>query len=277
MDHKTAIITGATGGIGIEVCKYLLQNGYTILAAYRNEQKKERMRAEIEKAVSGANTPNLHFLHMNMLSFRSVDSFTGEVIKYLNEHNSRIDILINNAGIIAPRFELTPDGYETSLQVNYLSAKRLTGNLLPYMQENGKIINTVSCTIHIGHPDLSYEKSPGEQKKEFINLRNYSNSKLLLALYTFELYKRHPALFVYAADPGIVDTGIITMHKWYDPLADLLFRPFIKRAVKGALPLIEAVKYTGPFKSGGPLLFKGKKHIAFPRKIIRLSERLMHP
>lgn len=272
MENKTAVITGATGGIGIEVCKYLLQNGYTILAAYRNEAKKEKAREAIEKAVPEADKPNLHFLHMDMLSFRSVDGFTREVMNYLNDTKSRIDILINNAGIIAPRFELTPDGYETSLQVNYLSAKRLTESLLPHMRENGKVINTVSCTIHIGRPDLAYEKSPGEQKKEFINLRNYSNSKLLLALYTLDLYKRLPALFICAADPGIVDTGIITMHRWYDPLANLFFRPFIKQAAKGALPLIRAVKYTGPLVNDGPALFKGKKQTAFPRKISKLAD-----
>lgn len=277
MRNKIAVITGATGGIGIEVCKYLLQNGYTILAAYRNEVKREQAREAIEKAAPEANKPDLRFLHMDMLSFRSVDSFIREVINYLNETGDRIDILINNAGIIAPRFELTPDGYETSLQVNYLSAKRLTENLLPHMQESGRIINTVSCTIHVGRPDPAYEKSPGEQKKEFISLRNYSNSKLLLALYTLDLYQRFPALFICAADPGIVDTGIITMHRWYDPLADLIFRPFIKQAAKGALPLIRAVGYTGPLTDDGPTLFKGKKQTAFPRKIIRLADRLMHP
>lgn len=252
---KIVVITGATGGLGREVCKFLLKNNYTILAACRNLEKGEAVRMEIEKSIPSESRERLLFFEADMYSFHSVDHFTTQVIEYITRIGAKIELLINNAGIIAPRFELTPDGYESSLQVNYLSARRLTETLIPHLSLSGsKIINTLSCTVKVGRAVVE-NKEIEEQKKEFVSLKNYSNSKLMLARYTLELHKRLSGTIICAVDPGIVNTGIITMHRWYDPLANIFFRPFIKSPTKGAIPMINAINHTTATPL--PLLFKG--------------------
>ncbi|MEG0891885.1 MAG: SDR family NAD(P)-dependent oxidoreductase [Bacteroidales bacterium] len=261
-NNKIVVITGATGGIGTEICKYLLLNNYIILAACRNFEKGEKVRKEIEKETQIKSEEKLFFIKLDMCSFNSVDEFTLQIINKITLLNRKIDIIINNAGVIAPHFKITKDGYESSLQTNYLSAKRLTNALIPHLSTiNGKIINTISCTTHLGSAIDQTTKSIEQQKKEFINLKNYSNSKLLLSLYTTEINNKLCNTFVCNVDPGIVNTGIITMHRWYDPLANILFRPFIKSAAKGAIPMIHAIEYEA-IHTNTPLLFRGTKHIA---------------
>lgn len=277
MKSKIAVITGATGGIGIEICKYLLQNGYWVLAACRHFHKGEQLREVLKKAVGELVDERLCLFDLDLLSFRSVDHFTNEIRTFLEQENNGIALLINNAGIIAPRFEVTEDGYESSLQVNYLSPRRLTEQLLPHLDPSGKIINTVSCTIQIARPAFPGEIPAEQQRKTFISLKNYSHSKLLLALYTIRLHQRLNGRLVCGADPGIVDTGIIAQHRWYDPLADLFFRPLIKRPQEGAVPVIRAIEYSPSTAHPAPLLFKGKKAVGFPRRIQAMAATFAEP
>lgn len=271
---KTAVITGATGGIGKVVCKYLVNNGYTIFAACRSNKKGELMRNEL---CNSSNSGNLIFIPLDLKSFSSAKKFCSSVIENIVSTGSKIDLLINNAGMISPVYEVTEDGYESSMQVNYLSAKLITETLLPFVC--GKIINTVSCTITRGSIQEIIKEPVACNKKEssLKSLKLYSNSKLMLALYTVQLHRNligNRDIQVYGIDPGIVNTGIITMHRWYDSLANIFFRPFIKTPEQGAAPLIRAIEYTpdnctNPADNGSPLLFIGKKIKQFPSKILR--------
>ncbi len=275
-EQKTAVITGATGGIGKVVCKYLIDNGYKILAACRSHEKGELMRNEL---CNSSNSDNLVFIPLNLKSFASVKKFCSSVIEIINETEGKINLLINNAGMIAPVYEVTEDGYESSMQVNYLSAKLITETLLPHIR--GKIINTVSCTITSGSMQKIVKEPVAYNKKEssIKSLKFYSNSKLMLALYTIQLHRTlidNKDIQVYGIDPGIVNTGIITMHRWYDFLADIFFRPFIKTPEQGALPVIMAIEYspnaaTHSKDNKGPLLFIGKKIKFFPKKILKID------
>ncbi len=325
MNNQIAVITGATGGIGTVVCKYLIANGYTVYAACRNEKKGEALRKEIfgEDAVNAPDSnPNdsigkLVFVPLDLKSFESVRGFCNAVIEKVSASGNHISLLINNAGFISPYYEITQDGYESTMQVNYLSGRMITEKLLPYIK--GKIINTVSCTISSGIYNKP-EKEPITEKKRINTLKSlkiYSNSKLMLALYTIGLHKRLEKgieckdinssslktlndIQIYGADPGIVNTGIISMHRWYDFLADMLFRPFIKTSEQGAQPIINAIKHTAqaidavydnahtpadaidaagsniqaPANNttttiNGPALFIGCKIKSFPRKLFK--------
>lgn len=282
MKPKTAVITGATGGIGVEICKYLLKNGYRVLAAIRSLQKGELLQKHVKTAMGSAMDTmdkQLILVELDLGSFGSVKRFSEQVITWLQAHETVLDLLINNAGMIAPQFRLTEDGYESSLQVNYLAPRRLTEHLLPYLPPQGKIINTVSCTIRVAHPEFPGNKTLMQQKKEFGSLRNYSNAKLWFSLYTIRLQQEYPELLICGADPGIVDTGIITQHRWYDPLANLFFRPFIKRPAEGALPILRAIEYRDSaecrnssfLQEPPPLLFKGSRVELFHPKIRTLA------
>ncbi len=310
MSNRVAVITGATGGIGKVVCKYLIANGYTVYAACRNTSKGEALRKYICAANSNAGSANnLVFVPLDLKSFASVQEFCNTIIERITASGNSIELLINNAGIIAPAFEITKDGYESTMQVNYLSGKAITETLLPYI--NGKIINTVSCTIHTGdytEPVKADVIAAPKRINSAKSLKIYSNSKLMLALYSIDLHNRLKRgielaadsgngtvkvlktlseIKVYGADPGIVNTGIITMHRWYDPIANIFFRPFIKTAEQGAAPIINAIEYgqsaSGNCNNGNtytqqtdtenPMLFISKKAKGFPANILKIYKR----
>lgn len=274
MEAMRAIITGATGGIGSEVCKYLAERGYTIYAACRNMEKAKILLNSMPEDKREL----LHFIEADLTSLLSTRNFCNKVVSMLN--GQKIDLLINNAGMIAKDFLVTPDSYETSMQVNYISVTVITENLLPHIK--GKIINTVSCTVHSANMKRAIKRatgglapsSVGKRQSTISSLLNYSDSKLMLALYTIDLHKRNlsnKAVEVYGADPGIVNTGIITMHRWYDALANIVFRPFIRSSKEGARPIINAIRHISSERARDeyPMLFKNGSYRSFPQRIKR--------
>ena len=103
------------------------------------------------------------------------------------------------------------------------------------MGEGSRIVNMVSCTYAIGKLDFPDFFLRGK-KGAFWRIPIYSNTKLALTLFTIALSKKvkEKGIIVNAADPGIVSTKIITMHMWFDPLTDILFRPCIRTPKQGA-------------------------------------------
>ena len=267
--QRVAVITGATGGIGTEVCKWLVTNGYKIYAFCRNNTKAETLKEECAKICREKNinpAPNFHIVPADMEDFESVDNAVKYIVMVLEKkewEETSIDLLINNAGVIAPKMKLTKDLQETMFQVNYLAPRRITTSLLPYMnRESGKIINTVSVTINWWPLD--------EDDRKFGSLKNYGRSKLSLALFTImlnrKMLKQHSGIRAVAADPGVVNTKMITMHKWYDSLADKLFRPFTKSPARGAKAIISAINCN---EKGETRLCKEKKITTFKSSIYK--------
>lgn len=285
MAERIAVITGATGGIGSQVCKYLADSGYTLFAAYRSEAKKEALLASLPSNRAA----NIHFFPLDLCSLSSVDNFCNNIKSALG--SNKIALLINNAGVIADKLHITPDGYESTMQVNYISIKRVTENLIGHI--DGRVINTVSCTIHIARLSRALKSASGgfiptlhpKKQSAFTSLERYSDSKLMLALYTISLAKRvmesrnslmqesASKIEIFGADPGIVDTNIITLHRWYDPIANIVFRPFIKSAKKGAIPIINAIEYCKE-PQVSPLLFANNNIKHFPKHITRKYGRV---
>ena len=239
--NKVVLLSGGTGGIGEVVLNYLANNNYTILLSARNINKAKFLKDKYPHA-------NITLFECDLFSIKSVEKFIENRKTHLNNTNNKIEILINNAGVIANSYVITEDGYESTKQINYISQKLLTNNLLEYI-DGGKIINTLSLTNKYGK----------KLKKNFNRLNYYSNSKYLFTLYTKELAKNHPNIIVCGADPGIVNTGIIRMNKWFDPITDLFFRPLIKSAAQGAVPIINAIKYSSKDNDSRALFFRGSK------------------
>ena len=263
--ERHVVITGASGGIGKVVLKHILENGYTVYAACRDSSRL--------KEFSDYMPDSLHPIILDMESLACVGKFCSEVAERLS--GCRIDMLINNAGMIAPVVESTADGYERSLQVNYIAPKLITERLAPHIAPGGKVINTLSCTINNGN-FIQMEKHPSGQsirESTISSLKHYSDAKYMMALYTVNFAQAHKEITVCAADPGIVNTGIITMHRWYDPLADIFFRPFIKSPARGARPIINAIEFTGTGENGKVLFFKGNKITGLGRKFLAAAER----
>ena len=230
MSQKQIIVTGASAGIGTEIALALARAGYAIVMACRNLPKAQPVRDRIA-AETGNN--EVEVLPLDLASFRSIVDFS----EMLKSRNYRCDALINNAGTMSKAYETTSDGLESTVGVNYVGTYLLTRLLLPMMNAGGRIVNTTSITHKIGRVGEELLTSAPESYRRF---SAYPDSKLAVLLFTLELNKRLAGhnITAYAADPGIVNTDMITMHQWFDPLADLFFRPFIKSAKKGAATAI---------------------------------------
>lgn len=223
------IVTGASGSIGCEVVKGLAARGYSVILACRSMERGRRASGDVLKAVPDAR------IRVEALDVASRDSIR-DFVSGLGD--LEISGLLNNAGSIFRDYALTPDGLERTFAVNYFGPKDLTEALLPHLRPGGIVVNTLSITAFISslsdadfHPDA----------KRFGQLRSYGKAKLALLRYTRELAKKRPDLIVNATDPGVVNSNMITMGRWFDPIADVIFRPFCKSPAKGAIPAINAI------------------------------------
>lgn len=227
-EEKWAIITGAGGDMGREITHAVAKAGYHIVMACHHPEKAETV---CQQLIKETGNPNLEVMAIDLSSMESVASFVDRIL----ERNLPISLLMNNAGTMETGFHTTINGFERTVSVNYLGHYLLTRNLIPLMVRGARIVNMVSCTYAIGRldfPDFFHRGKVGE----FWRIPVYSNTKLALLLFTLVLSEqlREKGITVNAADPGIVSTNIITMHKWFDPLTDIFFRPFIRTPQKGA-------------------------------------------
>ena len=232
MKQKLAVITGADGGMGMEITRAVATAGYKVIMACRDPEIAEEKRQLIMRETGNI---ALEIVPVNLASLSSTASFANELL----QRGEVITLLMNNAGTMETRRCITEDGLERTVSVNYVAPYLLTRKLLPLMGEGSRIVNMVSCTYAIGKLDFPDFFLRGK-KGAFWRIPIYSNTKLALTLFTIALSKKvkEKGIIVNAADPGIVSTKIITMHMWFDPLTDIFFRTFIRTPRQGAATAI---------------------------------------
>ena len=232
MKQKLAVITGADGGMGMEITRAVATAGYKVIMACRDPEIAEEKRQLIMRETGNI---ALEIVPVNLASLSSTASFANELL----QRGEVITLLMNNAGTMETRRCITEDGLERTVSVNYVAPYLLTRKLLPLMGEGSRIVNMVSCTYAIGKLDFPDFFLRGK-KGAFWRIPIYSNTKLALTLFTIALSKKvkEKGIIVNAADPGIVSTKIITMDMWFDPLTDIFFRPFIRTPRQGAATAI---------------------------------------
>lgn len=232
MKQKLAVITGADGGMGMEITRAVATAGYKVIMACRDPEIAEEKRQLIMRETGNI---ALEIVPVNLASLSSTASFANELL----QRGEVITLLMNNAGTMETKRRITEDGLERTVSVNYVAPYLLTRKLLPLMGEGSRIVNMVSCTYAIGKLDFPDFFLRGK-KGAFWRIPIYSNTKLALTLFTIALSKKvkEKGIIVNAADPGIVSTKIITMHMWFDPLTDIFFRPFIRTPRQGAATAI---------------------------------------
>lgn len=245
MEKKLAVITGADGGMGTEITRAVARAGYRVIMACYDPAK-----AEAKRRMLAEETENeeIEVRGIDLVSLASVAAFADRLL----QEGTPLALLMNNAGTMETGRHITEDGLERTVSVNYVGPYLLTRKLLPLMGEGSRVVNMVSCTYAIGRLDFPDFFLQGK-KGAFWRIPIYSNTKLALTLFTIELARRvkERGIVVNAADPGIVSTNIITMHMWFDPLTDILFRPFIRTPRQGAATAVsllldkEAGKRTG--------------------------------
>ena len=200
LDGKIVVITGANTGIGKETALQLSLRGAKIYIACRDLNKANEAIADIKKTNSNA---DITAMALDLSSFKSVREF----VKEFSGKESVIDILINNAGIRAAEESKTEDGFETDIQVNYLSPFLLTLLLLPLLKKaiKARVISVSGGIYVISKLHLDNINMTGI----FDSMQTYSQSKLALILFTREMARRlgkDSSVKVYAMSPGVVET-----------------------------------------------------------------------
>lgn len=237
---RVAVVTGANTGLGFETARLLAEHGATVVLACRSAERAGAAAARIKGDVSTVS--------LDLASLKSVRAAAEE----LSGRHPRIDLLVNNAGVMETPYSTTVDGFERQLGTNHLGHFALTGLLLPTLiPVTGSRIVTVSSVAHrrgrMDFADLGYTSG-------YTPSSAYGRSKLANLLFAFELQRRLTAAGAptvsLAAHPGLARSeltrygGILTRSVY------VLLNPFLfQSAERGALPTLRAA--TDPAAHGG--------------------------
>jgi NAD(P)-dependent dehydrogenase (short-subunit alcohol dehydrogenase family) len=255
LDERIAVITGANSGLGLEAAAALAASGATVVMACRDADKAQAAMVEVLGRVPQG---RLESLALDLSDLASVRSFAE---RYKARHH-RLDLLFNNAGVMATPQRRTRDGFELQIGTNHLGHFALTGLLLETLNATpgARIVNTFSMAYTLGREldpeDLGFEHRP---YKPWLA---YGNSKLANVLFTFELDRRLrqaglPALAV-AAHPGFAATQLqfvgpqMNGSRLGQITWSLLNSLFAQSAAQGTLPLLYAA--TSPEVGGGDFI-----------------------
>ena len=234
---KVAVVTGANSGIGFEAAKELARKGAEVTLACRSAERGQRaleaLQAELPAAAAA-------LMELDLASLDSIRRFADD----FRARHERLDLLINNAGIMAIPYARTADGFESQMGVNHLGHFALTGRLFALIAATpGARVVNVSSAAHrnasMDFGNLLYENGG------YSPMRAYGRSKLANLLFTHELQRRFEAAGVDAlalsAHPGFSETGLaVHLRRGWQAPAMLLISMLSQSAARGALPTLRA-------------------------------------
>ncbi|MEV0386103.1 oxidoreductase [Nonomuraea sp. NPDC050643] len=253
---RAAIVTGASGGIGLATALELARHGARVVVAARDAAKGGAAVELIRREVPGA---HVAYGRLDLADLASVRRFAEDV--------DRVDLLINNAGIAMVSRQETKDGFELQFGTNHLGHFALTGLLLPLLlaAPGARVVNVSSDAYAAGRidfDDLGMERGYGA-------MAAYGRSKLANLLFTLELQRRAQRagadLIGVATHPGMTATGIVKL----GPLQPLV-RLVLKSPARGALSSLYAA--TSPALRGGEFVGPKLKLITPSSRSVRSEE-----
>ncbi len=268
---KTIFITGANTGLGFHAARVLAGKGARVLVGCRNPQKAEDARRRILEEHSKA---DVVFVSVDLGDLATVRA-AAEVVA----SEPRLDVLINNAGIMMPPRSMTTDGFESQLGVNHLGPFALTNLLLPLLEAtpDSRIVLTSSNAHKMG--DIHFDDLAAE--RSYSAMGRYGQSKLANLLHTYELDRRLRArgsgTIAVAVHPGGADTELGRhMPSWLFGPVSFLIRPFLNTAAQGAWPTLMGA--TAPGVEGGQYFGPaGMGQVAGPAVLVDSNQRSKDP
>jgi len=247
---RLAVVTGANTGLGFETARVLAARGASVVLAVRDTDKGKAAAARIAGTAPGA---NVTVQPLDLTCLESIRAAAAE----LRATHPRIDLLINNAGVMFPPKQTTRDGFELQLGTNHLGHFALTGLLLEQMLPvPGSRVVTVSSLAHrigarINFGDLQSQRS-------YRRVAAYSQSKLANLMFTYELHRRLSSAattttIAVAAHPGLASTELTRNSS---AASAALARLISQKPAMGALPILRAA--TDPGVLGGQYYGPGR-------------------
>lgn len=241
---RIAIVTGANTGLGLETAKALAAHGAHVVLAVRNAEKGKAAAEAITAAHSNA---DVTLQSLDLSSLESVRRASDE----LKGRYDKIDLLINNAGVMWTEKSSTADGFELQFGTNHLGHYALTGLLLErLLPVEGSRVVTVSSIGHRIRADIHFDDLQWE--RDYDRVAAYGQSKLANLLFTYELQRRLAGTntVALAAHPGGSNTELARNSPlWVRAVFDVVAPVLVQGADMGALPTLRAA--TDPAALGG--------------------------
>jgi NAD(P)-dependent dehydrogenase (short-subunit alcohol dehydrogenase family) len=258
LSGKVIVLTGANSGIGFEAAKAFAHKGAKVVLACRDLEKANKSINEIAKDLP---TAKIEAMALNLASLESVHAFA----KSFKHSFDRLDVLVNNAGLMTSDYQTTTEGFELMFGAMHLGHFALTGLLLDQIKAtaDARVVTISSFGHRMGKID--FDNLTFKDGKGFSDRAGYGRAKLANLLFTYELQRKFDAAGVrakaVAAHPGNARTNLVTdKHKLHVRMFvwALLAVGRIQSAEKGALPTLRAAtdlnvqgaSYYGPNKAG---------------------------
>ena len=246
LDGKIVIVTGANTGIGLCTVTDLAKRGATIVMACRDMRKGEKA---LEKAKAESSSEDILLMHLDLSSLDSVRNFAKE---FLSKY-SKLNILINNAGVMACPYMKTKDGFEMQIGTNHFGHFVLT-NLLLKALANGapaRVVN-VSSSAHwmfakMDFEDINYEK------RSYDKMGAYGQSKLANVLFSKELHNKvkDHGITTYSLHPGWISTELVRHDTSFILINVIVGSLYARTPVQGAQTSIYCAVEEGLEKHSG--------------------------
>jgi NAD(P)-dependent dehydrogenase (short-subunit alcohol dehydrogenase family) len=277
---RTAVVTGGNSGIGLIECRELVRHGARVILACRNEQKGNAAVSQIHSGLGSDVKGEIEVRILDLASLDSVRAFAGSLSAELTDG---LDLLVNNAGVMAsPRME-TADGFELQFGTNHLGHFALTGLLFDSLKRRpgSRVVTVSSVAAKMGK--FNFDDLHG--RKKYFRWAAYGQSKLANQVFALDLQtligEAGLDMKSMAAHPGVAATNLTSAGNDLDNgLMSVLSKPFLKLndlliaqdAEAGALPILRAA--TDPGLAGGSYIGcdgrgerRGSPVIVPPRKV----------
>jgi NAD(P)-dependent dehydrogenase (short-subunit alcohol dehydrogenase family) len=224
--NKTIVITGANSGIG-KALTYELQNSNKVIMICRDSEKSRSVLKDIRKNFNDA---QVELITGDLSNPKDMKEIIDKLLKI--EH---VDVLINNAGLIKKKKELSVDQIEMTFAVNYLAVYRLTMGLIEGGITPKKIINITSELFKKGKVDIDDIIDP----KKFNGSKAYNNSKMALMHFSYEIVNQYgDSTSLFAVHPGVIATNVFREYpKWVSKLLN----KFLEKPESAAKKISELV------------------------------------
>ena len=248
MRGKKVIVTGANSGIGVETARVMALAGADVVMACRSKEAGEAVAAELRSKLP-ASAGALSVGQLDLSDLKSVKGFT----EWYQQQSSALDLLLNNAGIMAPPLGKTAQGFELQTGTNHIGHFYLTKLLLPLLERApaARIVNVSSDLHRLGKPDSLLKTLEGDvyQSRPYKAFPTYGDSKLANVLFTRALLLRLPPnVLAFSLHPGVIPTNLSRSMGVVGSIQRTVSKLFLKSIPQGAATTVYAA--TAPELSG---------------------------